>query len=152
GGGPNVEVLQLRPECRRAAYPGEPTDERLAGLALGGKPADHPYGRLGNGFGRQPQGLLPELDLCLTDVATEQHLVARRRLAMGSALGAKESNVGDVMLAAGVGAAGDVDTDAANVGQASLLEGLTNRVGHTAALRHGQVARIRTRAGHDVAG
>ena len=52
---------------------------------------------------------------------------------MGPALGAEEADVGDVVLPAGVGAAGDVGADAADLGQAGLVEGGTDGVGEAAA-------------------
>ena len=91
--------------------------------ALVGEAADDPHDGLGRVLGRQAQGLLAEVDLLLADVAAEQHLVAGGGLAVGPALGAEEPDVGDVVLAAGVGAAGDVGADAADVGEARPRRG-----------------------------
>ena len=77
----------------------------LADLALVGEAADHPHRGLGRRLGRQAQGPVAELDLGVADVAAEQHLVARGGPAVGPALGAVEADVGDVVLAAAVGAA-----------------------------------------------
>ena len=71
---------------------------------------------------------------------------------MGPALGAEEADVGDVVLAAAVGAAGDVGADAADVGEAGLVEGGADGVGQAAALGDGEVAGVGARAGDDVAG
>ena len=49
----------------------------------------------------------------VAEVAAEQHLVAGRGAAVGAALEPEEADVGDVVLAAAVGAAGDVDAHAA---------------------------------------
>ena len=126
--------------------------EHLAGLALVVEPAHHPHDGLGRVLGREAQRLLAEVDLLLADVAAEQQLVAGSRLAVGPALGAEEPDVGDVVLAAAVGAAGDVGADAADVGQAGLVEGGADGVGQAAALGDGQVAGVGAGAGDDVAG
>ena len=123
-----------------------PTDP-LVGVA-----ADQPDGGLGRRLGRQAQGLLPELDLGVAHVAAEQQLVAGGGPAVGPALGPEEADVGDVVLPAAVGAAGDVDADPADVGQPGLLEGPADVVGQAPALGDGQVAGVGARAGHHVAG
>ena len=56
------------------------------------------------------------------------------------------------MLATAVGAAGDVDAHATDLGQPLCLELLADGLGQATRLRDGDVARIGTRAGHDVAG
>ena len=66
-------------------------------------------------------GLLAELDLHVADVAAEQHLVAGRGAAVRAPLEAEEADVGDVVLAARVRAAGDVDAHAADLGEAGRL-------------------------------
>ena len=103
-----------------AVHPGA---EHLAGLALVVEAADDAHDGLGGVLGRQAQRLLAEVDLLLADVAAEQQLVAGGGLAVGPALGAEEPDVGDVVLAAAVGAAGDVGADAADVGQARPRRG-----------------------------
>ena len=132
-----------------AVHPGA---EHLAGLALVVEAPDDADGGLGGVLGRQAQRLLAEVDLLLADVAAEQHLVAGGGLAVGPALGAEEADVGDVVLAAAVRAAGDVGADAADVGQAGLVEGGADGVGQAAALGDGEVAGVGARAGDDVAG
>ena len=107
---------------------------------------------LGRRLGRQAQGPVAELDLGVADVAAEQQLVAGGGPAVGPALGAVEADVGDVVLAAAVGAAGDVDADPADVRQPGLLEGPADVVGQAPALGHGQVAGVGARAGDHVAG
>ena len=95
---------------------------------------------------------MAELDLGVADVAAEQQLVAGGRPAVGPPLGAVEADVRDVVLAAAVGAAGDVDAHAADVGQPGLLQRPADVVGEAPALGHGQVAGVGARAGDDVAG
>jgi hypothetical protein len=103
-------------------------------------------------LGRQAQGLLAELDLGLTHAPAQEHLVAGGGLAVGPPLGAEEADVTDVVLAARVRAAGDVDADAAHLGQARVLEGPPDVVGEAPALGDGQVAGVGARARHHVAG
>ena len=100
----------------------------------------------------QLRGLLAELDLHVADVAAEQHLVAGRGPAVGAALEAEEADVGDVVLAARVGAAGDVDAHAADLGEAGLLERVADVGGEAARLRDREVAGVGAGARHDVAG
>ena len=71
---------------------------------------------------------------------------------MRAALGTEEADVGDVVLAARVRAAGDVRADAADIGQAGFVERRTDGVGQATRLRDGEVARVGARAGDDVAG
>ena len=65
---------------------------------------------------------------------------------------AKKSDVGNVMLAAGVGATRDVGSDATYLGQASRLESLRDCIGQTPRLGNRKVASICTGAGDNVAG
>ena len=147
-----VEVLERSAHLRRAAGAGEPVGERLAGLALVGEPADDAHDRFGTRLGRQLRGLLAELDLHVADVAAEQHLVAGGGATVGAALEAEEADVGDVVLAAAVGAAGDVDAHPGHLGEARLLEGVADGGGEATRLRDGEVAGVGARAGDDVAG
>ena len=94
----------------------------------------------------------PKWMLLLADVAAEQQLVAGGAAAVGPALGAEEPDVGDVVLAAAVRAARDVGADAADLGQAGLVEGDADGVGEAAALGDGEVAGVGAGAGDDVAG
>ncbi len=94
---------------------------------------------------------MPELDLGVADVAAKEQLVSGGGLAVGPPLGPVETDVGDVVLAAAVGAAGDVDADPAHVGQPGLLQSLADGVGEAPALGHGQVAGVGPGAGDDVA-
>ncbi len=130
----SIQPRKSSPACRSAAN--RPTD---------------PHDRLGRGLGGQAQRLLAEVDLLLADVAAEQHLVAGGRPAVGATLGSEEPDVGDVVLAARVGAAGDVGAHAADVGETGRLERLADRVGEPAGLRDGEVAGVGTGAGDDVA-
>src|SRR5581483_11617071 len=108
----------------RTAGPLEPRAEGLARVAFGGEATDDAHGRFRRVLGGQAQGLLAEVRLRLADVAAEQHLVAGRRFAVGAPLGTEEPDVGDVVLAARVRAAGDVRAHAAHVGQPGGLERL----------------------------
>src|SRR6476620_7123767 len=114
GHGELVELLEVGGDLLDPADAVHPPAERLPGLArvLGG----------------QPQGALAEVDLGLPDVAAEQHGVPGCRLAVRPAFGTGEPDVGDVVLAARVGAAGDVGADAADLGEALLLEALADGV------------------------
>src|SRR5688572_10436215 len=151
GRGELVELLELGGDGLGPAGPVHPLAERLAGLALVGEPADDPHRGLGRVLGREAQRLVTEVHLLLADVAAEQHLVARGRPAVGAALGAEEPDVGGVVLAAAVGAARDVDAQAADLGEPLLLELVADGGAEPAALGHGQVAGVGARAGHDVA-
>src|SRR5918997_1731162 len=146
-----VQLLERGPDGLGAARTVHPLAERLARLTLVGEPADDPHGGLGRVLGREAQGLLAEVGLRLADVAAEQHLVAGGRAAVGPALGAEEPDVGGVVLPAAVGAARDVDAEAADVGEALLLELVADGGAEAAALGDGQVAGVGTRAGDDVA-
>ena len=55
------------------------------------------------------------------------------------------------MLAARVGAPGDVDAHPADLGEPGLLERVADVVGEAARLRDGEVAGVGARARHDVA-
>ena len=136
-----------RPPALAPPERGQPAGEVLSGLPLFGEPADDAHGRLGARLGRQAHGPLAELDLGLAHVTAEQQLVAGGGPAVGPPLGPVEPDVGDVVLAAAVGAARDVDPHAADIGQAGLLERLADVVGQAAALGDGQVAGVGTRAG-----
>ena len=70
---------------------------------------------------------------------------------MGAPLEAEEADVGDVVLAARVGAAGDVDAHPAHLGEAGLLERVTDVGGEAARLRDREVAGVGAGARHDVA-
>jgi len=118
----------------------------LAGLLLVVEPPHHPHHCLRGVLGRKAERLLAEVDLLLADVATQEQLVAGGRLAMGSPLGAEEPDVRGVVLAAAVGAAGDVDAQPADLGQSLLLEAGADGGAEAAALGDGQVAGVRARA------
>ena len=92
------------------------------------------------------------MDLLLTDVAAEQHRVAGCGLIVGAPLDAEEADVDRVMLPARVRAAGDVDAQAADVGETFLLQQVADRLREATRLGHGEVARVGARAGDDVAG
>ena len=85
-------------------------------------------------------------------LAAEQHLVAGGGAAVGAALDPEEADVGDVVLAARVRAARDVDAHAADLGQAGLLERAADVGGEAARLRDREVAGVGAGARHDVAG
>ena len=106
--------------------------ERFTCGALRGEAADHPHHRFGRVLGRQLGGLVAELHLGVAEVATEQHLVARRGLAVGPPLEAEEADVGDVVLTAAVRAAADVHLDAAHIGKTGVLEGTPDGRGEAA--------------------
>ena len=134
------------PTPLRAAGASEPVCERLAGLALAGEPADDPHDGFGRGLGRQLARLVAELDFHLAEVAAEQHLVAGRGAAVRAAFEAHEADVGDVVLAAAVRAARDVDAHAADLGEAGVLERVADRRREPARLRDREVARVGARA------
>ena len=71
---------------------------------------------------------------------------------MGAPLETEEPDVGDVVLAARVGAAGDVDAHPAHLGEPGLLERVADVGGEAARLRDREVAGVGARARHDVAG
>jgi hypothetical protein len=71
---------------------------------------------------------------------------------VGPALCAEEADVGGVVLAAAVGASGDVDPHAADFGQPFVLQLLADGLGEAARLGDGDVAGVGTGAGDDVAG
>ena len=96
--GKNVEVLESLADFASSADAIHPGTECLARLSLLGEAAQNPRHCLGCGFRRQPKGLVAEMDGFLTDVAAEQHLIARRRLSVRSSLGAEETNVGDMVF------------------------------------------------------
>src|SRR5262245_27522909 len=133
-GGELVELLELGADGLGPAGPVHPRAERLAGRALLGEAPDDAHRGLGGVLGRQAQGLLAEVDLCLAHVAAQQHLVAGGRATVRPALGAEEADVGRVVLAAAVGAAGDVDAQAADLGEALLLQQLADGGAQAAAL------------------
>ena len=81
----------------------------------------------------------------------EQHLVAGRGASVRAALEPEEADVGDVVLAAAVRAAGDVHAHAADLGEAGLFERVADRGREAARLRDREVARVGARARHDVA-
>src|SRR5947208_7926128 len=132
-----VEVLDRGADRSGAAGTLEPLAERLTRRALAGELADDAHDRLRRPLGRELRRLLPERHLHVADLAAEEHLVARGGAAMGAALDPDEADVGDVVLAARVGAARDVDTHPADVRQAGVLERPPDVVGQTARLRHG---------------
>ena len=70
---------------------------------------------------------------------------------MGAALDADEADVGDVVLAARVRAARDVDAHAADLGQPRLFERVADVGGEAARLRDREVAGVGAGAGDDVA-
>src|SRR5206468_9745810 len=94
--------------------------------------------------------LVAELHLRLAEVTAEQHLVARRGPAVGAALESEEPDVADVVLAAAVRAARDVDAHATDLRQAGVFQGVAHSRGETTRLRHRVVARIGPRAGANV--
>src|SRR5439155_22765468 len=79
-----------------------------------------------------------------------RHLVAGCRFTVGPAFDSEESDVGHVVLAAGVGAAGDVHADTADLGQARVFQRPPNVGRQAARLRDGQVAGVGARAADDV--
>src|SRR4029078_1397145 len=90
-------------------------------------------------------------DLRLTEVTAEQHLVSGRGPAVRTALEPEEPDVGDVVLAAAVGAAGDVHAHARHFGEAFFFELVADRGREAPRLRDREVARVGTRAADDVA-
>ena len=66
--------------------------------------------------------------------------------------GPDEADVGDVVLAARVRAAGDVHPDPADLGEPGVVERLPDVGGEAARLGDREVAGVRARAAHDVAG
>ena len=121
-------------------------------MALVDEAPDHPGGGFGGVAGGQAQGLVAEVHLLLADVAPQQHLVAGGAAAVDPSLRPEEADVRRVVLSAGVGAPGDVDADAAHIGQPLVLEALADGVAQAATLGDGQVAGVRPGAGHHVAG
>ena len=95
----------MRVTARHAADAGQPVAERLAGVALARELLDDAHDGLRRVLRRQLHRLVAELDLHVADPAAEQHVVAGRGLAVRPALDAEEADVGDVVLAARVGAA-----------------------------------------------
>ena len=85
-------------------------------------------------------------------MSAEEHLVARRGASVRAALEPEEPDVGDVVLAAAVRAAGDVHAHAGNLGEAGVLERVADRGREAARLRDREVAGVGARARHDVAG
>ena len=77
------------------------------------------------------QCFFAEEDLFFTYIAAKQHLVTRGRLAVGAALGTEEANIACMVLAATVGAAGDVDSYSADFGKPFFFKRLTNCLGET---------------------
>src|SRR6478609_5488726 len=134
-----VEVGQRLADRGGTAAAVEPAAERLAGLAVGRELAHHAHDGLRRGLGRQLRGLLAELDLHVAHATAEQHLIARRGLTVRPPLEAEEADVGDVVLAARVRAARDVDADAADLGETRLLERVVDVAREPARLRDGEV-------------
>jgi hypothetical protein len=66
-------------------------------------------------------------------------------------LSAVETDIGDVVLTAGIRASRNVDAQAANFGQTLGLKCGLDRIGQTAALGDSQVAGVGSRASHDIA-
>ncbi len=146
-----VEFPELLGDRGGAADPVHPVAEGLTGISFGGETSDHPHRPLGGVLGRESEGLVAEVDAFVADVSAEEHLVAGRRTAVGTALGTEEPDVGHVVLPARVGAPRDVDAQAPDLGEALLLQPVADRLGQTAALGDGQVAGVGARAGDDVA-
>ena len=142
---------RARQGCRR--HPSRRRNARatswnvLAGLALVVEPAHDPHDRFGRVLRRDLRGLLAEFHLRLAEVAAEQHLVARRGAPVRTTLEPEEPDVADVMLAAAVRAARDVDAHAADLGEAVLLERLADCRREAARLRDREVARVGAGAG-----
>ena len=105
----------------------QPRPERLARVALAGELADDPHDGLRHALRQQLRGLLRELDLHVADTPAELHVIpGRGATVQRAALDAEEADVGDVVLAARVGAAGDVDADPADLGQPRVLQCLAD--------------------------
>ena len=136
-----------------AAPPGtlEPRRERLAGLALVVEAAHDAHDGFGCVLRRDLRGLLAELHLGVGEVAAEQHLVARRGAPVRPPLEPEEPDVADVVLAAAVRAARDVDAHAGNLGEALFFEPVADRRGKPTRLRDREVAGVGARAADDVA-
>ena len=83
--------------------------------------------------------------------SAEQHVVAGSGPTVGAAFDADEADVGDVVLAAGVRAAGDVDAHATDLGQPRLFERVADVGRQATRLRDREVAGVGTGAGDDVA-
>ena len=152
GSGEVVEVLDGLADALGATRTGEPLRELLAGVALLVEATDDAHDRFGRRLGRQLRGLVAELDLHVADVTAEQHLVAGRGATVGAPLEAEEADVGDVVLAAAVGAAGDVGAHTRDLGEAGGLERVADRRREAAGLRDREVAGVGAGAGDDVAG
>src|SRR5262249_49332190 len=102
GSGEVVELLQGGADGSRAAVATEPRRKVLARLALVVEPSHETH----DGFRRvlrgNLRGLVAELDLGLTEVATEEHLVSGRGATVRAALEAEEPDVADVVLTAAI--------------------------------------------------
>ncbi|CAB4878396.1 unannotated protein [freshwater metagenome] len=92
------------------------------------------------------------MDLLFSDVPTEQQLVTRQRVTVRTALRPEQPDIRGVVLAARVGAARDIDPDAADLGETFFLKPFADRLGETPRLCDSDVARVGTRARNDVAG
>jgi hypothetical protein len=62
-----------------------------------------------------------------------------------------EPDIGHVMLAAGVGAARDVDAKSTYFSQSLSVKFLLDRIGKTATLSDGKIAGVGAWAGHNIA-
>ena len=127
-----VEVLERLAHRGGTARTGEPRRERLAGVALAGELPDDPHDGFRRALGGQLGRLLAELDLHVADVPAELHVVAGCGAPVGATLDPEEADVGDVVLAARVRAARDVDAHAADLGEPGVLERLADVGGEPA--------------------
>src|SRR4029077_6719303 len=146
------QILDQRLQLRRADA-GDVLVPLLAVLAVGLVLADPALDRVRHALGRQAQlQARAELDLAAFEHAADMGYVSRDRVLADFDRRAREADAGDVVLAAAVRAAADLDVQLASqlVGDVQRLDPLLHRLVQPHRAGDPELARVGSRARHDV--
>lgn len=96
--GKDTQVFQALRHRSSATHTIEPVGEALPGRTLFGEALQDTDRSSWSSLCRKPKRLGTKLDLLVTDIPAEQHLIAGRTLSVGTPLRSKETNVGGVVM------------------------------------------------------